>query len=145
MNALFCTLMLTVNQATPPTMENVPLGTVAVGKEQGRVLFSAPADDGKSFRVDVVIARPANSPLLRGDRFEVWLLAKGGKAVALRERPREVLVESVLGKGASADAAFFFDASVPVTDLVAAIVRVDDQVAAFEVQRRIGPRSSDKP
>jgi hypothetical protein len=100
---------------------SVQLGTVAVGDYQGMVSLQHPAEDGKSYRVDVVIPKPADSPPIAAERIEVWLLARGGKAVALKERPRPGPLVEAMTRGASADAIFLFDGAER-KDLAAVVV-----------------------
>jgi hypothetical protein len=131
--------------ATPPSKVDAQLGSVAVGKHAGQVLIRYPAEDGKSYRIDVVISRPADLPPIKAERIDVWLLARGGKAVPLRERPRPgALVESVLGRGASADAIFLFAPAAPYAELSGVVVSVDGQLKTFRLPAG-GPRSSDRP
>jgi len=131
--------------ATPPSPTETNLGSVTVGGHSGQVLFTVPADDGKSYRIDVVVSKPENTPPVLAERIEIWLLARNGKAVSLKERPKDgPLVESVLGKGASADAIFVFAGSVAYADLSGVVVSVDGNPHAFKLPAR-GAKKPEKP
>lgn len=109
------------------------LGTVKVDDYTGQVLFQDPADDGKSYRITVAIPKPWESPSLRSERFEVWLLARGGKALAINTRPKgETLLEAG-SAGATANAIFFFERAVEIEELRAVVVAVDGQPTAFKL------------
>jgi hypothetical protein len=107
------------------------------------VLFTYPADDGKNYRIDVVVSRPVKSPAVKG--IEVWFLARNGKAVPLKKRSKaSALVESVLGGWASTDAVFLFAPAVAYSELVGVVVSVDGKLNTFKLPAW-GPKSSDKP
>jgi hypothetical protein len=117
----------------PP--EELQLGTVRVGPYAGFVYFQHPAEDGKSYRVTLAIPKPAADPLLKAERFDVWLLARGGKGLALasRDRPEGVLVEAGNARGVTANAAFFFRPQARRAELVAVVVSVDGVLTTLKV------------
>jgi hypothetical protein len=73
------------------------------------------------------------TPGIKGERIEVWLLARGRKALAVKERLRDGVLVEAGSRGASANAIFFFDRSVKRRELVAVVVSVDGQPKAFKV------------
>lgn len=108
------------------------LGAVAVGMYAGEVIWQ-PEDDGKHYRVDVQIPKPAKDPAIKAERLEVWLLAQGSQAAALKERPQGALVEAGNDKGVTADAIFLFTSALPRDRLVAVAVSVDGKLTTFPV------------
>lgn len=117
-----------------PAAESVSnLGTVAVGRYKAQVLFQYPEDDGKSYRVDVVMSKPADADPIASERIEVWLLARGGKAASPRERPRKGPLVETQTRGASADAMFLFARDVERKDVVAVVVAVDGEFSTLKV------------
>jgi hypothetical protein len=121
------------------------LGPVTVGEYKGQVLFTYPADGGKGYRIDVVVSKPENTPAIRAERIDIWLLARNGKAVPVMERPNAgPLVESSLGKGASADGMFVFASSVAYSELSGVVVSVDGNFTTFKLPAR-DQKKSDKP
>jgi hypothetical protein len=110
------------------------LGTVALDRYRGQVYFHDPADDGKSYRVTVAVPRRWGEPPIKSDRVDVWLLARGGKALPVKERPRAggVLIEAG-SAGATANAIFVFGRAVGRRELTAVVVAVDGQPRAFKV------------
>jgi RNA polymerase sigma-70 factor (ECF subfamily) len=109
------------------------LGAVTVAPYQGRVWFHDPGDEGKSYRVEVIIAKPWDAPGIRSERIAVWLLANGGKALAVKERPRGGDLVEVGSRGATASAVFLFERSVGRDELAAVVVAVDGEPKAFRV------------
>jgi hypothetical protein len=118
--------------AEPPE-NRARLGTVTVGAYQAEVDFQF-EDDGRHYRVDVAVPKPAREPAVNADRIEVWLLARGGKAVAVKERPRPgPLVEAGNDRGVTADAIFLFQRRAERKDLVAVVVSVDGELTTLKV------------
>lgn len=111
----------------------VTLGIVAMDKYQAQVIFHDPADDGKSYRVTVVIPKPWDAPAIKSERIEVWLLARGGKALAVKDRPRAGALVEAGSRGASANAIFVFDRGVERSELAAVVVAVDGRPKTFPV------------
>ncbi|MCA9284650.1 MAG: hypothetical protein KDA22_05525, partial [Phycisphaerales bacterium] len=112
-----------VDAPDPPRARE--LGRVDVDEYAALVLFQDPADDGKSYRVTVAVPKPWNAPAIKADRIDVWLLARGGRALAVNQRPAgEVLIEAG-SAGATANAIYFFDRSVQPRELAAVVVTVD--------------------
>jgi hypothetical protein len=111
----------------------VTLGTVAVDKYQAKVFFHDATDAAKSYRVTVVIAKPWDAPAIKSERIDVWLLARGGRALAIKERPQAGALVEAGSRGASANALFVFDRRVERSELAAVVVAVDGQPKAFPV------------
>lgn len=110
------------------------LGTVRIDNHTGQVLFQDPADDGKSYRIDVAISKPWDAPAIKSTRIEVWLLARGGKALSINSQPPNgVLVEAGGSLGATADAIYFFDRSVEPSELTAVVVSIDGEPKVFKL------------
>jgi hypothetical protein len=121
------------------------LGTVAVDKYQAQVIFDDRAEGGKSYRVTVVIPKPWDAPSIKGERIDVWLLARGGMAVAVKDRPRGGALVEVGSRGASANALFVFDRAVERGALTAVVVSVDGQPRAFKVPAGGGDKQAAWP
>jgi hypothetical protein len=109
------------------------LGTVLVGEYKGQVLFQYPEDDGKSYRVDVAISKPNNTAAINSGRIEVWLLARGSKAVAVKERPRPGSLIEVNSAGTTASATYLFSREVERKDLVGIVVAVDGEPTTLKI------------
>ena len=93
-------------------------------------------DDGKNYRLDISISRPAAAPLLKSERFAMWLLARNGQAVPInkifvyRIGP---LVETGNQRGRTASATFYFWHTLPRRDLSSVVVSVDGEPAVFKI------------
>ena len=112
----------------------IQLGEIKVDDYTGKVFFQDPADDGKSYRVTLAIPKPNRKPGIKSDRIEVWLLARGGKALATNVQPEgELLIEAQSG-GTTANAIYFFDRSVEPGELRAVVVAVDGQPTALKLK-----------
>lgn len=111
----------------------VNLGTVVVDKYQAQVFFHDPADDAKGYRITVAIAKPWDAPAIKSERIDAWLLARGGKALAVKERPRAGVLVEAGSRGASANAIFLFARTAERGELAAVVVAVDGQPKAFPV------------
>lgn len=109
------------------------VGTVEVDDYKGQIFFQDPADDGKSYRVSVAISKPWNTPAIKGERIDVWLLARGGKALAINTQPGGGALIEAGSAGATASAIYFFDRSVKPSELSAVVVSVDGQPKVFKL------------
>lgn len=111
----------------------VRLGTLAVGEYPGQVLFQYPEDDGKNYRVDVTINKPNNTKPIDSQRLDVWLLARSGKAVRVKERPRAGALIETSSAGSTASAIYIFERSVNRNDLVGVVVSADSELTTFKI------------
>jgi hypothetical protein len=83
----------------------------------------------------VAIPKPWEVPGIKTERIDVWLLARGGKALAVAQRPKgDVLIEAG-SVGATANAVFFYDRSAEPDELAAVVVSVDGEARAFKIKR----------
>ena len=115
------------------TEKMVILGVVTVGEHKGQVLFQYPVYDEKHYRVDVAISKPNSAGPIDSGRIEVWLLARGGKAVAVRERPRPGPLLEVNSAGTTASAIYFFAREVERKDLVGLVMAVDGELTTLKI------------
>ncbi len=127
------------------------LGTVAVGDYTGQVLFQAPADDGKGDRVTVMVPKPNEMAAIDSGRLDMWLFARGGKAVAVRSRTATGALIEVISAGATANAVYFF-ADADRATMAAVAVFVDGAPTVLKIptpvagqlvtsfNREVGPR-----
>ncbi len=116
----------------------LPLGSARFDAYRGIVTFQELGDDGKSYRVDLTIDKAWGTPPIKRSRIDAWLLARGGHAVPGRDalevpgQSRDVLVE-VGSRGATANAIFFFDRSIPREQLTAFVIAIDGIPSAFGI------------
>jgi hypothetical protein len=122
-----------------PTLSEATLGLVAVEGCRDATVF---LNEYKAF-YDLQIAVPLDlradgtTDPVEGGRFTAWLLAKDGKALLMRERPdKGPLVETSTGRSVSAHAMFEFAHDVPLDQVVAAVVQVDEDLTVLAVTRK---------
>jgi hypothetical protein len=133
------TIALSVLVAMPaaagePEAEKVlTLGSVKVAGFNGTVLFQYPEDDARTYRIDVAISKPNGTDPIQSDRLDVWLLARGSRAVAAKDRPRKGPLIEANSAGTTADAMYFFARDVPRQELVAVVVSVDGEPHVFKI------------
>jgi hypothetical protein len=120
-------------ESDPKPEQYLALGSLKVGEHMAQVFFQYPEDDGKRYCVDVAISKPVNAPHIESERLEVWLLAKGGKAATLKDRPHKGPLIEVNTRGATADAIFWFERDAARGDLAAVVVSVDGEFQVFKV------------
>jgi hypothetical protein len=65
----------------------IMVGTIKMDQHEAQVVFEFPHEDRNAYRVSLAISKRRDSPALRNERVEMWLLARGGKALKVRSRP----------------------------------------------------------
>jgi hypothetical protein len=112
--------------------EPVLLGWMSVGQTSVRALFS-PAEDGKSYRVELLCSRPRGAPPMKARSVDVWLLARGGKALPVKPVPRMLGGGDPWRRGNMVCATFLFERTVEQADLIAVVVALDGKPTMFKL------------
>ena len=102
-------------------VESVDLGSVAVGRSGSSVTFYEPAFDRASYVVGIANPEPVH-------RIDAWLLAKGGKALAVQEP--HLRCPPPDGRRAKV---FSFDHAADRADVVAVVLSVDGVLTTLQV------------
>jgi len=119
-----------------PIVGPVSAGEVAVeGTTNGATIHFA--EYRKSYDVQFSIPVLLADKGLDSSRFSAWLLAKGGKALRLREGPDKGVLPAVStnGRSGTAVAMFDFDHEVETKDLVGIVVSVDGKLSVLAMPK----------